>query len=199
MARGKQNDQSLTTKEKIRTAVMSMMQTRTLEEISVEEICKKAGVGIGTFYHYYKSKTDIALEVHSEMDAGFLTLASDPEVQQMSPYQYIIRHFACYANFVTQQKIEFSKMVYAVQDKMFVDHNRPVYTTLKHKLAEEQAKGRVAASVDVDELCDYINLMLRGLAYDWCLWDGKYDLVKASVDFAKKILAAYEGLLGGDQ
>ena len=55
MTGSKRTIQSLATREKIRNAVLGMMQTRTLEEISVGEICKVAGVGIGTFYHHYKS------------------------------------------------------------------------------------------------------------------------------------------------
>ncbi|MGI6403591.1 MAG: TetR/AcrR family transcriptional regulator [Oscillospiraceae bacterium] len=196
MTGSKRTIQSLATREKIRNAVLGMMQTRTLEEISVGEICKVAGVGIGTFYHHYKSKDDLALEAYAEMDTHFLLLASDPEAKEMTAYQYIIRHFICYARFLTGQKVEFSKKVYAMQNKQIVDRKRPIYTTLKNKLLEEKASGRIARSLNVEGLCDYINLALRAVAYDWCLRDGEYDLIHASITYAQNILTAYQEALG---
>lgn len=50
-------------RKKIVEAFMEMMQTSTLEKISVTELCKKAGVNRTTFYACYEDVYDLAREI----------------------------------------------------------------------------------------------------------------------------------------
>lgn len=46
-------------KEKIINAAMQLFQAQGYQQTSVSEICARAGIATGTFYHYYPSKQDI--------------------------------------------------------------------------------------------------------------------------------------------
>ncbi len=50
------------TKAKLIEALSALTQERSVEEISVSELCKKAGVNRTTFYKYYKVPKDVGKE-----------------------------------------------------------------------------------------------------------------------------------------
>ncbi len=50
-----------TAKEKLIAAALDLMAERDYTVISVDEICERAGVSKGSFYHFFKSKEDLGL------------------------------------------------------------------------------------------------------------------------------------------
>ena len=54
--------QSLQRREKILTAAMELFQEKCLEDTSMEEIAKKAGVGAATVYRYFSGKIQLVIE-----------------------------------------------------------------------------------------------------------------------------------------
>ena len=43
------------------------------DNVTIDEICRTAGISKGLFYHYYRSKDDIIIEGYSECDEYFET------------------------------------------------------------------------------------------------------------------------------
>jgi TetR/AcrR family fatty acid metabolism transcriptional regulator len=195
LALSKRTIKSMATKERIRNVALNLMRTYSIDEISVQDICSKANVGIGTFYHYYKTKDDIVHEVYYEMDAHFLKLAEEAKATDISAYEYILRHFICYARFLTQTTVDFARKVFSLQSKEFLNRERPVYTTLIDFLQEKQQRGQIAQELDIPRFCADVNIWLRGIAYDWCLHDGEYDLVQKCIEYADLFLAGYREML----
>jgi hypothetical protein len=130
------------------------------------------------------------------MGAHFLKLAEEAQLEDPAPFTYLLRHFICYTRFITGTPVDFARKVYSLQNKQFLDRERPVYTILKKYLLQKQRDGTVSAELNIDAFCDYVNIWLRVLAYDWCLHDGDYDLVQASIDYTDRVLAEYRGQLG---
>ena len=54
------------TKEAIETALLQLLEKKTLDEINVTELVKRAGVGRNSFYRNYMSKADILKKMHEE-------------------------------------------------------------------------------------------------------------------------------------
>lgn len=53
----------------LRDAAIICFSLKGLKETRIEDITNKAGVGKGTFYHYFKSKTEVLMEVmHESID-----------------------------------------------------------------------------------------------------------------------------------
>lgn len=53
-------------KEKLLTVAFDLIWTHSYGSVGVDEICKRAGVHKGSFYHYFPSKADLAVEAHDE-------------------------------------------------------------------------------------------------------------------------------------
>ncbi|MDR2909662.1 MAG: TetR/AcrR family transcriptional regulator, partial [Oscillospiraceae bacterium] len=188
MALTKRDIKSMATKERIRNVALRLMRTHSIDEISVQDICTKANVGVGTFYHYYQAKDSIIHEVYYEMDAHFLRLAEEAERTPIGPYEYILRHFICYTRFVAETTVDFARKVYSLQSRRFLDRERPVYSTLKDYLMAKSRAGEISRELDIDDFCDYVNIWLRGIAFDWCLHDGNYDIVQRAIDCIDRVL-----------
>lgn len=63
--------QALETKTRIYQTALSLMEKKNYQSITIEEISKSAGVSVGAFYHYFKSKNDIFFEIYQEADRYF--------------------------------------------------------------------------------------------------------------------------------
>ena len=55
--------QTNTTKERILNSTFDLIWSRSFSDVGVNEICRKAGVVKGSFYHFFPSKKDLSLEV----------------------------------------------------------------------------------------------------------------------------------------
>lgn len=64
-------------KDAIETALIFLMKEKYYADISVMDICKKAGVSRTFFYKHYISKDDIIRDIIVEMNGVFKSLATD--------------------------------------------------------------------------------------------------------------------------
>ena len=78
------------TKKNISLALYALLLRKPYEEISVSDICKKAGVSRVSFYHYFDKKDDILVQFSDEKFAEFFdnftkmeTMTSDDLVYEM--------------------------------------------------------------------------------------------------------------------
>lgn len=58
----------LKTKERLKIALLETLESKSLDQITISEICKKASVNRNTFYSHYQSVKDLLYEV----EANFL-------------------------------------------------------------------------------------------------------------------------------
>jgi AcrR family transcriptional regulator len=55
------------TRRLLRQALLDAIQEKDYEQITVEEICRRADIGRGTFYLHYKDKEELLLDVFTEL------------------------------------------------------------------------------------------------------------------------------------
>ncbi len=88
---------SSTARERIIESAFSLWFQRSYADVGVSEICADAGVQKGSFYHFFPSKTDLAVAVvdafeqrfRAEIVRGFL---EDPEVPPLERFERLIEH-----------------------------------------------------------------------------------------------------------
>ena len=49
--------------------IVPLLEDRTFEELSVEDICRTADISVGSFYHYFEKKSDILVGLFSRIDS----------------------------------------------------------------------------------------------------------------------------------
>ncbi len=60
------------TQQAIIDAVVALIRSKGFAETTVKDICAEAGVGVGTFYHYFQSKVEVLLSFIGEENAELL-------------------------------------------------------------------------------------------------------------------------------
>jgi AcrR family transcriptional regulator len=53
--------------EAVRQAAVSLLRRREFDQVPIAEIARRAGVGIGTFYHFYPSKEALLLDLRGRL------------------------------------------------------------------------------------------------------------------------------------
>ena len=162
-------------KKKIYDVSIKMMKKHGFEQVTVADISKKAGISIGTFYHYFESKSDIFNEIYRQADDYF-----DKEVAMHlgngSALDRIRAYFQYYAQFNMSNGIDFVKQLYNTQNKLFIKKDRCMQKLLQRIIKEGQEANEISSVQSPEEMTNTLFIFVRGVIFDWCLHDGSYDL-----------------------
>jgi AcrR family transcriptional regulator len=150
------------------------MKKKGFNKITIEDISKKAGVSIGTFYHYFKSKDDILFEVYQRADNYFKDVLD--KMNSDNSLDQIIEYFQYYARYSEQANIGFTTHLYSIENKFFLKKGRLMQTILEDIIKRGQENNEIIKTKTPEEIVDLLFLIARGVIFDWGLKDGKYKL-----------------------
>ncbi len=179
--------QAIETKNKIYNIAVNLMDKRGFNNITVEEICTKAGVSVGTFYLYFKSKNNIFDEIYERADDLFQNHVKSA-LQEENSLDRIVEYFKHYGQLNVDTGLETMQQLYTTQNKLFTKKGRYMQTLLQEIIKEGQEKKEISTTMTPEEITDFLFIANRGLVYDWCLHKGKYDLEEAMVKFTKRLI-----------
>ncbi len=66
----------LKTKQKIKDALMFLLHSKRIGEVSISELCKKAGINRNTFYAHYSSPEHVLTDIADELSAELFAMLS---------------------------------------------------------------------------------------------------------------------------
>ncbi len=179
--------QAQNTKEKIYQTAVELMNKKGLNNITVEEVCKQAGVSVGSFYNCFKSKNDIMNEIYHDADEYFLHTVA-PSLVEGTFEDKICKYFRDYAQYTVARGIEFVKNLYNVYNTMFIKKGRHMQLVLLAVITEAQAAEQIRIDMSAEEIVEYLFIAARGIVYDWCLHDGDYDLCEFMDRYFRRFL-----------
>ncbi len=82
------------TKSRIISVAKERFHSRSYADVGIKEICDRANIQKGSFYHFFPSKRDLALAVIEEFAqdwaTGFVAEAFDPELAPMERIEFLI-------------------------------------------------------------------------------------------------------------
>jgi TetR/AcrR family transcriptional regulator, fatty acid metabolism regulator protein len=168
------------THRKIYNTAFGLMTKKGFDKITIKDISKKAGVSIGTFYHYYKSKDDILHEVYLKADEYFRDMMSEMKAERAP--ERIVEYFRYYARYSDQNTVGFTTHLYSIENKYFLKKGRLMQTVLADIIRQGQEAGEIIQTKTPDELVDYLFLIARGIVFDWGLRDGQYDIEQKTIE-----------------
>ena len=179
--------QALTTKNKIYNATFELIKSQGLQNVTVEAICLKAEVSVGSFYNSYKSKNDILMDIYIRADEYFLDTI-EKKLKEGSFSDRILLFFDYYAKYNVSNGLDFVKQLYSTENNLFIKSGRPMQAILQNIIEEGQKSGQLSTKMSSVEIVDYLFIAARGICFDWCLHNGEYDLDKFMVDYIGKLI-----------
>jgi len=84
------------------TLGVALLATRTLDQLSVEDVAEQAGVSRGLLFHYFASKQDFHLAVVRETSRALLA-ATEPD-PSLPPLQALRGSVSSFVDFVTENR-----------------------------------------------------------------------------------------------
>ena len=182
---------SLETKNKIISIAFDLIQQQGYEGTTVEDIIKYANISVGTFYHYFKAKSDILQEAYETLDRYFEEYVADKLLTETSPTEQISVFFHHYALHTAAVGVDNVRSIYNTNNPMFTK-KRQMEIILENIIKDAQIKGEILTEVTAGEIRRCFFILMRGLVWDWCNQGGNYDLEKDTDKFIKMQIRAFQ-------
>ena len=158
--------------------VLPFLETAPFEELSVTEICRYADISVGTFYHYFATKSDLLVGLLGLIDGYFINevfplLISENEAENLRLFSH---HWALY---VDRHGLERSRLISRVEpsERYLSGERREILDMLERCFRRGQEKGQFLASETPEKLTELFLLAVRGVCVDWSRRSGSYDLI----------------------
>lgn len=167
--------QAIETRNRIYAAAVRMMERNGFENITIEQISKAADVSVGAFYHHFGSKNDILDEIFRRADDYFREVVLD-KLSGSTAAEKIVSYFDHYARFNAQMGVDHLSALYKTQSRFFINSERLMVTALRDVVTQGVRSGELNAELSPEEMTDFLFATARGVAYTWCLHDGRFSL-----------------------
>lgn len=162
-------------KSKIYKCGVNLIRKYGFDTVTIEQIAKKAGVSVGTFYYYFNSKMDLLKEIFNKADQYFHD-EIEGSLTANSCKERIVEFFDRYADYTLSDGVELIKKLYTSDNKMFIVEGRAMQNVLTNILKAGQVNNEINNDTAAEALTKMLFVVARGVIFDWCLYDGKSDL-----------------------
>lgn len=174
--------QAVQTRNRILDSSLELMRTYPFYKIKIKDICEKADVTTGAFYHYFSSKEDIIVQLYLRIDQEFTEYYS---VLRGDTYRDKIREYLKrHAKFAEKCGIESTRNVYREQLNMktdfFGDFTRGFAKYLLELVEQAIEAGEIQCKSSAKQMCIELMDIERGAIYTWCLTGGEMSVVEIS-------------------
>ena len=151
--------------------------------ISISDLCKKIDVSVGSFYHYFRDKNDVIMELFSLIDSYYRNYVEE-QIKNCDNKLYAIKVFCLkYGYYCIDCGLEVCRQISLVPlisyEEQFMSKDRYMNLLLTSILKEGKDKKQITSQFTEDQLCNLILTMVRGYCFDWCKKNAEYDIVQA--------------------
>jgi TetR/AcrR family transcriptional regulator, fatty acid metabolism regulator protein len=182
--------QAIETKKKIYDTAVRLLSEQGYDSTSIDDICSASGVAKGSFYHYFKKKSDIIVKTYNDVDERisqeFSSLPADTGIFEKIVYAPMFQ-----ARYAIEKGLNYTTQIYKQQidteNAFFASDKRAFISFIRKAIQEGQDNDLIRKDITADELSKLVVSYSRGITYDWCLQNGNYDL-EERMDKAMRML-----------
>ena len=171
---------------------MKMLKTSSYENVTVSDICKNAGVSVGNFYHYFKSKDSLIKESYDIVDTQ---IVNNYKNNSYSTYTEALIALNKSAG-IEMEKLGYKFLSSAYRQLLLgteeytVSPDRQFHSEV-YSLTKKAIENGELHNISPDVLSEQINKTGRGVIFDWCIKHGGFDIVTTWVEDIKRLLDTY--------
>ncbi|MEW6554100.1 MAG: TetR/AcrR family transcriptional regulator [Actinomycetota bacterium] len=194
----KRKQQRIETRQRIFDTAMGLFTRKGYTKVSVNDICEKAGVSKGTFYYHFKSKSQVLSEHFLKIDDFYTVLIEQLNKEEKSPTRRLVTFTTKSFSYVNDLGVKITKIIWHSQINPLekkpdmANPRRPVYGILEQLIREGQEQGELRRDVSAETMADLYVRCYRGIIYEWCLHNGKFDIIEACEDFTKLVIEGFK-------
>ena len=166
------------TKNHIYTTALQLFQKNNYEKVTINQICREAGVSVGNFYHYFASKEEVLMVKYLEFDDHLEELDLTRDV--VDCILDIIYLQAAGAEEIGSRVFVKMMEIHLDTNGKYVAASRRLNSILRCLAQRGLDEGVFSPSHTAKEISETILRTCRGTLFDWSLRDAPYDLISVS-------------------
>lgn len=189
----RRQEQAQRTRKALFECALRLFREKGYDSVTVDDITQAAGTAKGTFYTYFRTKSDIIIE-------EFRTIDDFYRHYQRNLFRYdtaekkILAFVRAQMRYVRDKVgLEMLKILYANNimepgtEKILIDTGRFLHELVRSIIEEGQARDEFRTDVSADRLAQLFNRSFRSVFLDWAISNNGIDLVKEGVEFCRII------------
>ncbi|OOM15806.1 TetR/AcrR family transcriptional regulator [Clostridium saccharobutylicum] len=190
-------ERAILTKNKVFETAIELIRTKGYDNVTISEICEKAGVAKGTFYVHYKSKEDIIKEsYYSDMSEFVLKnykrlISQDNNMSIKDKIEkFLISEFEFtnYVGFEMTCRAYITNLTECISKETKHFEKRDFTKELKDLISEGIDQKAFDTNQTSEEIFLYLESFVRGVMASWCFSNSEFDIVKDGERYIKEIL-----------
>ncbi|SHK26454.1 transcriptional regulator, TetR family [Clostridium cavendishii DSM 21758] len=190
-------EKAIFTKNKVFETAIELIREKGYENVTISEICEKAGVAKGTFYVHYKSKEDIVKQsYYSDMSEYVINKYNNlvSEHKNMSIKEKIEKFliaelmFTNYVGYTMTCRAYVTNLTECIYENSKHFERRKFVKELKMLILEGINQKVFETNQTDEEIFLYLESLVRGLMASWCFSNGEFDIVKKGEKYINEIL-----------
>lgn len=185
--------QAAATKQRIFRCAVDLFAQKSYENVTIQDICGKAEVSVGAFYHHFGSKEHIINEGYRLFDQQ-----SEEKWELGHPagpleqIQFLIGEQAhSMEEMGARASLQYFKNQLSCAEKYILDPERFFNKTIRQAI--KAAVSRRILEGEPEEIAEDILGLSRGIIYDWCLHEGAYSLWEREQKTLGMVFQQYKG------
>lgn len=171
----------------------TLMREEKFETITVRRICEAAEISIGTFYHYFEKKENVAIGIFELID-DYIEYKLMPSLNSDDEIENIIGYCRGFANYAEKLGVSYSQAINSLFPAPSIysrdtEKRRPLYYELRSLIQRGMDKGQIGKVHSADQITDAIILVLRGTDFDWARRGGDYSLTARIAEMMRVLVS----------
>jgi AcrR family transcriptional regulator len=188
----KRKIQADTTRKKIYDISIALMEKNGFANTTIMDISRMAGVSVGTFYNYFSSKEEIFFDIFHKADEYFKRVVDRGLLSEAATAkEQIVLYYKYYARYQVKRGFHNIDQLYSTKTKLFIVKGRYMREALTKIVSDRQATGELVVGETADDIVEYLFIAARGVVYDWCLNEGKYNLETKMEAYMSKLVDVF--------
>lgn len=144
-------------REKLVEEGRSLLLEKSYGGFNLREIARTCGIGLGTFYNYFRNKEELAIEIFRQDWENTLSLVEELKESDESVRSKLFCLYRSLEGFIgTYMSIFHEMAVEKGTGRQCPRDNSDIYVKLEELLEGEQGKGRVKVEVRAAKLSHFI-------------------------------------------
>lgn len=105
---GKENQRVMVTKKLLKEGLLRILENKTIDKISVTELCRESGINRATFYTHYEIPRDILIEIEHDVIHTLADLYNRKPQNVYTAMEAMVQYYYAHADLIRILIREFS-------------------------------------------------------------------------------------------
>lgn len=193
----KRDEHTKQVKENIMNAADELLTKQGINYVTVSNICKKANVSIGSFYHHFSSKENVL--AHYLTDAFEKRKEFFEEIKGEDVVSSLVETYALYNGFLLEKGFEFicnyyvpsNTGIFSYKNSNSSKDSAPIVRVNEELIQKAIEKKYLISDTDPQQLNYDLSTIEKGSVLDWCVSSGSYDLIENTSRLIRNYLMGF--------